>query len=294
MLKKYTFCMVAVLITFMYALPVMAEGPTYPYVKVIELSPGQRIVTINGVPSKLDYPVYSKDGRTLVPFRFLGEALGAKVAWDNTNFTACLILNGSEVKVTIGSKKAFINGKESILDVPAVVMEGRTFIPLRFVSEALGASVDYDADTQIITVVAIDTADWLTFTDSDGETHHYPKGWTINENKDTSIAITSPLGTIITGQEIQTELSEVIAQEKAIHRNDGFELIKEGLVDENDSDSGYLAIFVKTDISSEANSELAGVFAFKDAAGKHYALKFKGKALNSIDFLILSKICERP
>lgn len=291
MFKKLTVLLLVVLGTFIFAAPAMPKGSTYSYVKIIHLHIGERVATINDVPSKLDYPVYNKAGRTLVPFRFLGEALGATVTWDDTNKIACLKLNGSEVKVTIGSTKATINNVESVLDVPAEVKEGSTFIPLRFVSEALGASVDYDAATRTVIVTAVNTAGWVTFTDSNGETFIYPQDWTVSGNTDTVITITSPLGTIITGQEVQTAVSEVIGREKAMHSNDGFELVKEGLIDENDPDSGYEALFLNVDTSDMGNSELIGVLAFEDA-DKHYVFKFKAKASNFIDFSVMSKIFE--
>lgn len=124
-----------------------------PPAKTVILVIGDKNATVNGVVYTMDQAAYVKNGRTLVPFRFLAEALGATVGWDANTSTASLNLQGSEVKVTIGSKNASINNTAATLDVPAEVTGGRTFIPLRFVSEALGAKVDYNSETKAVSVV---------------------------------------------------------------------------------------------------------------------------------------------
>ncbi|MBQ7758006.1 MAG: copper amine oxidase N-terminal domain-containing protein [Anaerotignum sp.] len=58
----------------------------------------------------------------------------------------------SLVKLEIGSDKATVNGETKELDVPAFVKDGRTFLPIRFISEALGANVDWDAATKTVTI----------------------------------------------------------------------------------------------------------------------------------------------
>lgn len=118
----------------------------------VELQIGSRSAYVNGVRKDLDAPPFIENGRTLVPFRFIGEALGAKIDWIAEEKKAVYMLNNVKVEVIIGSTVAYVNGKPITLEVPAKISNGRTFVPLRFVSEALGASVIWEAQTKRIVI----------------------------------------------------------------------------------------------------------------------------------------------
>ncbi len=90
------------------------------------------------------------EGRTLVPMRSFFEAMGAKVEWDAQNYTASGSRNGKVVSIPIGSTKPTINGVSTSIDVPAQIINGRTYIPLRFVGEALGDKVSWDGKSRSI------------------------------------------------------------------------------------------------------------------------------------------------
>lgn len=111
---------------------------------------------VNGKESEIDstnssvYP-FIKDNRTLVPIRFISEGLGAKVAWNDITSTATISLNNNNVKITIGSKTIQINGINKEIDVPAQIINDRTFIPLRALVEALGKYVFWE-DRGIIVI----------------------------------------------------------------------------------------------------------------------------------------------
>lgn len=80
--------------------------------------------------------------RTMVPLRFIAEALGAEVGYDAEK--AMIRREGLEVLVWYNTNKAVVNGKEMYLDAPAVLVPpGRTMVPLRFISEAFGCKVDW-------------------------------------------------------------------------------------------------------------------------------------------------------
>ncbi|RJX22205.1 MAG: copper amine oxidase N-terminal domain-containing protein [Desulforudis sp.] len=85
----------------------------------------------------------TKANRTYVPLRFVSEALGAEVDWDGPKQTAIVKKDGKVITMKIGSKTPTVDGKTKTLDAPAVLMNGRTMVPLRFVSEALGTKVDW-------------------------------------------------------------------------------------------------------------------------------------------------------
>ena len=93
---------------------------------------------------------FIQSGRTLVPMRGFFEALGAEVHWDAASRTAVGIRGGVTVKIAIGSTKPTVNGVTKTIDVPARIYSGRTYIPLRFVGEALGDSVVWNGSTQSI------------------------------------------------------------------------------------------------------------------------------------------------
>lgn len=113
-------------------------------------------VTVNGDNSALDVEPYidTKTGRTLVPIRFISETLGADVEW-NAQSRQVIIKDGSkEIVLTIGSRDVLINGEKHTIDCESKVLaSGRTFVPLRFISETLSAKVDYNPVTKQITII---------------------------------------------------------------------------------------------------------------------------------------------
>ncbi|MEW6274437.1 MAG: stalk domain-containing protein [Bacillota bacterium] len=123
--------------------------------KVIVLTLGRREAAVDGSPYTLDAVPFvdTKANRTLVPIRFVSEALGAKVDWDAATRRVTIKDGGREIVLTLGSRDALVDGQTTALDcAPAVLPPGRTFVPLRFVSETLGAAVDYDPVNKRITI----------------------------------------------------------------------------------------------------------------------------------------------
>jgi len=111
-------------------------------------------VVINDTQYFMDPVPYIKDGRTLVPMRRIFEILGAQVDWNEAEQKVTAIKGNTEIKLYIGSQTAFKNGQSVQLDVPAEIMAstGRTMVPLRFISEALGCGVDWTGSTRTITI----------------------------------------------------------------------------------------------------------------------------------------------
>ncbi|MCG9969960.1 copper amine oxidase N-terminal domain-containing protein [Pelotomaculum terephthalicicum JT] len=109
---------------------------------------------IDGSPYTLDAPPYvdRQSQRTMAPVRFISEALGAEVKWDSTTRQVTVEDSGRVIVLTLGSSKVLVDGTERTMDcAPELLPPGRVFVPLRFVSETLGAQVDYDSATgQII------------------------------------------------------------------------------------------------------------------------------------------------
>ncbi|MFZ5645676.1 MAG: copper amine oxidase N-terminal domain-containing protein [Bacillota bacterium] len=120
--------------------------------RVVVLKIGDSQALIDNQPVQLLSPAVVVDGRTLVPLRFVGEAFGCAVDWNGETQTAAVSLEEQNVEVTIGKSKARVNGEETALQVPAQLINGRTFVPLRFVGESLGADISWDGNEQKITI----------------------------------------------------------------------------------------------------------------------------------------------
>jgi hypothetical protein len=88
----------------------------------------------------------------MVPLRFIGEALGAKVDWDNAERKVTYTLYGRTIELWIDKSTALVNGDPVVVDPAPYIVSGRTVVPLRFVSENLGAAVEWESKTQRITI----------------------------------------------------------------------------------------------------------------------------------------------
>ncbi len=97
-------------------------------------------------------PYINTDGRTMVPVRFVSEKLGADVEWDNETQTVHIIHDQKTISMTIGSREVTVNGETIRLDTAAELYEGRTMVPLRFVSEVLDSTVEWDQAAHAVKV----------------------------------------------------------------------------------------------------------------------------------------------
>ena len=90
--------------------------------------------------------------RTLVPFRAIFEALGMTVEWDNDRRVAIGTKDNLVIEIPIDSVIVFVNGEPIELEVPAILYNDRTLVPLRFIAEASGAEVEWDDDTRTVLI----------------------------------------------------------------------------------------------------------------------------------------------
>ena len=119
-----------------------------------------------------DTPPTVVDGRTLVPVRAIFEAIGATVTWDDATRTATGIRGDIIVSVQIDNTTAYVNGEPRVLDVPAQIINGRTMVPARFISESMGCDVTWHQDTQTVGV-ANDLKGVHIYVTPTGEKYHY-------------------------------------------------------------------------------------------------------------------------
>ncbi len=124
----------------------------FPEKKLIVLFIGRTNAEINGIPVTLDVPPRIMNGRTMVPLRFVGEAMGAEIEWEGTEQKITFTLFGKQIILRVGASTAMVNGEPVMLDASPTIIGGRTLVPVRFVSENLGAKVDWDGGQQRITI----------------------------------------------------------------------------------------------------------------------------------------------
>lgn len=108
---------------------------------------------INGRKATPDVaPFIYNGGYTMVPLRFASTPLNATLLWDNTTKTATLIREDLTVTLVIGNEQATVNDEAVTMAVAAMSKDGRTFVPLRFVAENMGAVVQWNGAQKLITI----------------------------------------------------------------------------------------------------------------------------------------------
>jgi hypothetical protein len=176
-------------------------------------------VKVNGEIINFDTEPYIENNRTMVPIRFISEALGAKVDWDGVYRLVTITLGDTKIEQKIGKTVAIVNGHEISFDVPAVIKNDRTMVPVRFVSEALGADVIWEAETK---TVIITTKKETTITPTPILTPIYTP---------TPTPIKTPINT--TNNKEYKELADMIRKVIELERNKEWDKVYEYLLPES-------------------------------------------------------------
>ena len=120
----------------------------------------QIVLVINDKTAVVDGKAVSNDvaplivnGRTYTPARFVAEALGAKVDWNEATRTVTITKGDTSIVLIVDTTTAYVNGEAVKMDASAFIADGRTFTPCRFVAEQLGANVEWDEATRSITII---------------------------------------------------------------------------------------------------------------------------------------------
>lgn len=103
---------------------------------------------VENVKLELENKPFINNGYTLVPVRAIFENLGATVEWDGINKIVTGKTENKTVVLKIDNKIATVNGVPIELAVPAQIINGSTYVPVRFVAESLGAEVNWDNNTR--------------------------------------------------------------------------------------------------------------------------------------------------
>jgi hypothetical protein len=109
-------------------------------------------IYLNGRPLETSVQPMNRNGRLLVPLRDIFEALGARVRYNDATQEIRARRDDTRVEMRLGSRRAEVNDRVVLLDVPARSYYGHTMVPLRFVSEALGANVRYNAEEYRVSI----------------------------------------------------------------------------------------------------------------------------------------------
>lgn len=107
-------------------------------------------VLINGQKVTFKDPVLNKSGRLFLPMRNVYEIIGAQVQWNQQTTTASAVRNDHQVAVTVNSETATVNGKKVTVNVPPFLYKDTTYVPIRFLSENLGGSVQWNQQTRTV------------------------------------------------------------------------------------------------------------------------------------------------
>lgn len=141
-------------------------------------------ITVNGTQLSDAEPVLV-NSRTFVPVATIAKATGANVVWDNETKTVSIDKGETTLKIKIGSKNAVKNDSEVLLDAPAQVIKGKTYVPLSFIASNLGLSVNFDNKTKTVSI--LDTEDGtIQNTEGTGTTEQIRKEPDSTNNNDTS------------------------------------------------------------------------------------------------------------
>ena len=136
-MKKLTKVLSIILATTLMTVPVMASTIT---------------LNINGSVITTTVAPYQSNGTTLVPLRVVSENLGAKVDWNQQTKTVTITQDATIINLTLGSKIAKVNGEEKTLNLAPQIKNNTTMVPIRFVSENLNCDVNWDKETQTVSV----------------------------------------------------------------------------------------------------------------------------------------------
>ena len=113
-----------------------------PYIKL-----NDRILSFDEAP-------VVESSRTLVPIRFLLEQMGDSVSWNDESQSATVQGKNNVVTFSVGETIATVNGEHKNMDIPAKLINDKTMVPLRFLTEELGYTVEWDEETNIVSIVS--------------------------------------------------------------------------------------------------------------------------------------------
>jgi len=141
-LKKIIFAVIMALLVSIICVPLVINGAAGVSVTV-------NGKTVNFPDAK---PFIDTNGRTLIPVRFVTEELGATVDWNQKYQEVTIKKDNVTIRIMINDRNIVVNSSIKTMDTEAIIKEDRTFVPIRYVAEALGATVGWDASTKTVII----------------------------------------------------------------------------------------------------------------------------------------------
>jgi len=132
------------------------NGTDAPVVKedsTLVLTIGQLNYQEDGTHKVNDVSPIIKGDRTMLPIRLIAEFLGATVTWNEAEQSVTIVEGDTTIVIYIGQAFALVNGEPVQLDAPAFIQNDRTYLPVRFIAENLGATVTWDGTANTVTIV---------------------------------------------------------------------------------------------------------------------------------------------
>ncbi|MCH5186163.1 MAG: linear amide C-N hydrolase [Oscillospiraceae bacterium] len=157
---------------FMGSACAKADAPKEPDFSVT-MQINNPIMTVNGTEKEIDAgmgtaPVIVND-RTLLPVRSLTESMGGTVSWNGEKQEVTLEYGEDEIRLVIDSADAYLNDEAQTLDTPPTIINDRTMLPVRFIAESFGFTVDWDGERQMITITKKANTEFVTVTENETE-----------------------------------------------------------------------------------------------------------------------------
>ncbi len=146
----------------------------FSFLGVVTASAEDVVITVivDGAAVNFDVPPQIINDRTMVPVRAIFEALGASVEWNNETRTVTAAKGETVVALVIDSNVIKVNDTEKTIDVPAQIVNERTFVPVRAISEAFECTVEWNQETYTVTITSAETEEvteiLIDFTADDG------------------------------------------------------------------------------------------------------------------------------
>lgn len=144
---------------------------------------------VNGQPVEADVSAFIENDRTYVPVRFVTEALGGDVQFDTEMYDtpAVLIYGDDDIWLTlfIGYRKALYGESVMANDVPPIIKNGRTMVPVRFIASYLGCEIGWDQNTRTVYIDQVNNFESF-HKYSDGAASHKISNWLMRPNHKTA------------------------------------------------------------------------------------------------------------
>ncbi|MCL2853445.1 MAG: copper amine oxidase N-terminal domain-containing protein [Defluviitaleaceae bacterium] len=129
-------------------------------------------VTIDGVPQYFEVPAIIHLGRTMLPLRGISEAMGFSVEFDEATNTATLTRYQAVITHQVNTNVMVINGVPRTFDVPSIIHDGRTLVPVRMITEAAGSDIQWNPTTRTAAIITL-VDDHVQFAGEQPATQHF-------------------------------------------------------------------------------------------------------------------------